>query len=111
MASEGRDYRAAVVEAFEPVSDMLDSGRCEPLKAAVHGVLFVTMSLCAAYNAAAWLKRREVHLAVNTILYTALTIWEQQHVAHHWAELRRPQPEPLVPDAPAPEPVESKAAA
>jgi hypothetical protein len=46
-------YRDRVADAFEPVSEMLDSGRCEPLKAAVHGVLLVTMSVCAAYNAAA----------------------------------------------------------
>jgi hypothetical protein len=43
-----------------------------------------------AYNAAAWLLRRERHLAVNTVLYTALLAWEQQHVAHQWTELRHP---------------------
>jgi hypothetical protein len=41
------------------------------------------------YNAAAWLSRRERHLAVNAVLYTVLTIWEQQHVAHHLAAVRR----------------------
>ena len=57
MASgERRDYLERAAGAFEPVSEMLDSGRCEPLKAAVHGVLLVTVSVCAAYNAAAWLK-------------------------------------------------------
>jgi hypothetical protein len=55
--------------------------------------------LCGLYNAAAWLSRRETHLAVNTVLYTFLTIWEQQHVAHHLAEMRRPvhEPKPIVP--------------
>ena len=43
------------------------------------------------YNAAAFLKRRERHLAVNTVLYAVLTAWEQQHVVHHWAEIRRPR--------------------
>jgi len=35
------------------------------------------------YNAAAWLARRDRHLAVNTVLYAALILWEQHHVAHH----------------------------
>jgi len=71
--------------AFEPVSEMLDSGRCEPLKAAVHGVLLVTVSVCAAYNAAAWLKRREPHLAINAVIYSAAVWWERCHIAHHLA--------------------------
>ena len=71
--------------AFEPVSEMLDSGRCEPLKAAVHGVLLVTVSVCAAYNAAAWLKRRQPHLAVNAIIYSAAVWWERCHIARHLA--------------------------
>ena len=75
MASgERRDYLERAAGAFEPVSEMLDSGRCEPLKAAVHGVLLVTVSVCAAYNAAAWLKRRQSHLAINAIIYSA-AVW------------------------------------
>ena len=73
---------------------VLQCGNCEPLKLGVHpGALGLSL-LCGLYNAAAWLSRRETHLAVNTILYTALTIWEQQHVAHHLAEIRRPAPAP-----------------
>jgi hypothetical protein len=86
MASGERGFsmeRAA--EAFEPVSEMLDSGRCEPLKAAVHGVLLVTVSVCAAYNAAAWIKRRQRHLAINAIIYSAAVLWERCHIAHHLA--------------------------
>jgi len=41
------------------------------------------------YNAAAWFRRRERHLAVNAVLYAALTLWERQHVSHHLAECRR----------------------
>ena len=41
------------------------------------------------YNAAAWLKRRDMHLAVNAVLYGALAAWEQKHVAHHLRVLRR----------------------
>jgi len=43
----------------------------------------------SAYNAAAWLRRRDQHLAVNAVLYTALIAWEQHHVLHHLALLRQ----------------------
>ena len=62
---------------------LLDSGRCEPLKAAVHGVLLATVSVCAAYNAAAWMRRRQRHLAINAVIYSAAVIWERCHVVHH----------------------------
>jgi hypothetical protein len=77
---------------------VLQCGNCEPLKLGVHAGALGLSLLCGVYNAAAWLARRETHLAVNTILYTALSIWEQQHVAHHLAEMRKPA-------APAPAPV------
>jgi hypothetical protein len=41
------------------------------------------------YNAAAWLRRRDAHLAVNALLYAALVAWEQKHVAHHLRALKR----------------------
>jgi hypothetical protein len=53
--------------------ELLSSGRCEPLKAAVHGVLLVTMGVCAAYNTAAFLKRRQPHLAINAVIYGAMS--------------------------------------
>ena len=68
---------------------MLDKGECEPAKAAVHGVLMAAVSVCAAYNTAAWLKRRETHLAINAILYSAAVWWERCHIVHH---LRSCQP-------------------
>ena len=54
-------------------------------------------AICGLYNAAAWLSRREQHLAINTVIYAALIALEQRHVAHHIAELRRPRamPEPV----------------
>ena len=64
---------------------LLDSGRCEPLKAAVHGLLLATASVCAAYNAAAWLKRRQRHLAINAVIYSAAVWWESRHIVHHLA--------------------------
>lgn len=68
---------------------VLKCGNCEVLKAAVHGTALGLAALCGLYNAAAWLSRREQHLAVNAVLYAALTAWEQQHVAHHLATLNR----------------------
>ena len=67
---------------------MLDNGECEPAKAVVHGVLMATVAVCAAYNMAAWLKRRETHLAINSVLYCA---------AVSWGALPHRAPPPLVP--------------
>ena len=62
---------------------VLCTGRCEVLKASVHGVVLGTAALCALYNFAAWTVRRQRHLAVNTVVYTALATWEWIHVQHH----------------------------
>jgi hypothetical protein len=77
---------------------VLKCGNCEPLKLGVHALALGVAALCGAYNAAAWVSRRERHLAINTILYAALVAFEQQHVSHHLAELRRPEkaPEPTT---------------
>jgi hypothetical protein len=83
---------------------MLRCGSCEPLKAGVHATALGLSALMGLYNAAAWLSRRELHLAINAVLYTALTAWEQQHVAHHLATLRRLQEAAAT--APAAAPVE-----
>ncbi|MCU1383487.1 MAG: hypothetical protein JWL71_2184 [Acidobacteria bacterium] len=73
---------------------VLKCGNCEPLKLGVHALALCLAAVCGAYNAAAWLSRRERHLAVNTVLYAALIAFEQQHVAHHIAEIRRPEAAP-----------------
>lgn len=78
-AAKRLDYR----ERFEPVSVMLDSGQCEGMKAVVHAVLLATAGVCAAYNTAAWLKRRQRHLAINAVIYSAAVWWERCHVMHH----------------------------
>jgi hypothetical protein len=79
---------------------VLRCGNCEPLKLGVHGLALGIAALCGAYNAAAWLTRREKHLAVNAVLYAALMVFEQRHVAHHVAELRRPGATPEAVPAP-----------
>jgi hypothetical protein len=62
---------------------ILYPGHCEPLKAACHGVALLLAAMMGAYNAAAWLRRRQSHLAVNAVVYIAAVFWEQRHVAHH----------------------------
>jgi hypothetical protein len=82
---------------------VLKCGNCEEMKLGVHALALGVAALCGAYNAAAWLSRREPHLAVNTVMYAALIAFEQQHVSHHIAELRRqhaaPEPGPATPHA------------
>ena len=68
---------------------VLNSGSCEALKLSVHGAALGLAVLMGGYNAAAWLRRREQHLAANAILYTALMALEYHHVAHHLALLRK----------------------
>ncbi len=86
MATSSVTNSGRAVQAFQPVSEMLNVGQCEPLKAAVHGVVLATVAVCAVYNAAAWLKRRQRHLAINAIIYGAACLWEHSHVMHHLAE-------------------------
>jgi hypothetical protein len=62
---------------------ILNSGNCEPLKVAFHGLALVLAGVMGAYNTAAWMRRRQTHLAVNAAIYIAAVFWEQRHVAHH----------------------------
>lgn len=71
------------VERQGDVLEILYVGQCEPLKAVVHGVLMGTVALYALYNSAAWVRRREPHLAVNALIYTAATAWEYLHTQQH----------------------------
>ena len=84
------------------LDEFLHCGNCEPLKAGVHATAFGLFCVMGAYNVAAWLRRRERHLAVNAIVYAALTAWEQRHVAHHMAELRPRAPQPIETDPACP---------
>jgi hypothetical protein len=94
---------------------MLDVGQCEPLKAAVHGVLLATVAVCAAYNAAAWVKRRQRHLAINAVVYGLAVCWERAHVMHHLvacpgAKSALPSPESRATPRPAAEGTQRDAA-
>jgi hypothetical protein len=68
---------------------VLQCGECETLKAGVHASALALVAVMGLYNAAAWLSRRDPHLAINAVLYAALAAWEQKHVAHHVGALRR----------------------
>ena len=66
-----------------PSLAILYPGSCEPLKAIVHGMALSLAAVMGAYNAAAWLRRRQSHLAINAVIYFAAVFWEQRHVVHH----------------------------
>jgi hypothetical protein len=72
--------------------DILKPGSSEGLKAGVHATALGLAVVMGVYNAAAFVRRRQPHLAVNAVLYAALTLWEQKHVAHHLAALRASRP-------------------
>jgi hypothetical protein len=78
---------------------LLKCGNCEPLKMSVHASALGLALICGVYNAAAWLSRRERHLAINTVMYTVLALWEQQHVAHHLAAMKPCATAPVEPAA------------
>ncbi len=86
---------------LKPISELLDHGSCEPFKAGVHAAALLLAGLCALYNTAAWLKRRQRHLAVNALVY-GMAVWvERCHVMEHRAACRgrRPSDEPRLIDA------------
>jgi len=87
--------------------DILKCGNCEELKIGVHAGALGLFAVMGIYNAAAWMARRERHLAINAVIYAALIAWERQHVAHHLAELRpAASPRAVEPEPPAPAPIE-----
>jgi hypothetical protein len=62
---------------------ILQQGSCEPLKAVVHGTSMALCALMGLYNAAAWLNRRERHLAINAVIYGLGVAWERRLVSRH----------------------------
>lgn len=62
---------------------LFDAGHCEGLKGGTHAVLGTLAAVCVAYNAIAFCLRAERHLAVNVVLYGALTALEYEMVKHH----------------------------
>lgn len=62
---------------------IFDSGDREGLKLSVHGALGLLALTCLGYNAIAFCRRGEQHLAVNAVLYAALVALEVRKVQHH----------------------------
>lgn len=58
-------------------------GRAEPAKAAVHAVAGTLAVLCAAYNAIAFMLRREPHLLQNAIFYGGCACFERYQTQRH----------------------------
>ncbi len=75
---------------------ILDNGTCERFKAGVHAVTLGLAAVMGAYNFAAWLRRREDHLAINALIYSLAVVWERAHVAHHLRSLPLPVTEEAV---------------
>jgi hypothetical protein len=100
VCRSGRNDEERTARAIDPISHLLTEGKCEPLKAAVHGLLLATAAVCAAYNTAAWLKRRQRHLAINAVVYTCAVLWERVRVMDHMVDCASAQPAHL-PEAPA----------
>jgi hypothetical protein len=73
---------------------ILKQGACEPFKAVVHGASLGLCALMGLYNAAAWINRRERHLAVNAAVYLLAVAWERRLVAHHLHACRAEPPRP-----------------
>ena len=88
--------------APKPSLAILYPGNCEPLKAAFHGAALVLVGVMGVYNTAAWLRRRQSHLAINAAIYLAAAVWEQRHVSHHLYPCLPVAPqEPLRSETPA----------
>lgn len=93
------------MEPSKPSLAILYPGNCEPLKASFHGVALFLAAVMGAYNAAAWVRRRQSHLAINATIYIAAVFWEQRHVAHHLLPcLPSVSPDPVDVEAPAHDP-------
>lgn len=65
------------------VRTFCSSGSQEPMKCGVHGAAVIIAAMCAAYNIAACLFRRERHLKVNAIVYSLAVVWELKQTLHH----------------------------
>lgn len=70
-------------QVAEAVTTLTDPGCCEGLKAVIHASLCGLAFLCAGYNAVAFARRHEPHLAANVLLYASLVGLELAKTRHH----------------------------
>lgn len=62
---------------------LLRSGEAETFKACYHAGLCAFVAGAFLYNAAAFVLRRDRHLAINAAVYGAATVFEARKVRHH----------------------------
>lgn len=62
---------------------VLRVGECERFKMYWHLVIGIGAVGAALYSAAAWLARRDAHLAANCVVYTALSCFERAKIRQH----------------------------
>lgn len=62
---------------------VFEVGRCEELKAGVHGVVLGSAVVCGLYNLGRFAKARERHSIINVAIYLAITVWEIAKTRHH----------------------------
>lgn len=65
------------------MTELLNDGSHERLKAAWHAALLALAGGAALYNSAAFLRRPSAHLAFGAVVYTALAGVEVGMVARH----------------------------
>lgn len=73
-------------------------GQAERVKGGVHAVAGTVAGLMAVYNTVAWWYRRERHLGMNAVIYTAGFAFEVYQTSRHF---RHPAPSEDVVTAPA----------
>ena len=65
------------------LKQFLSRGHAEPFKGLVHGLAGGRCGLMFAYNTAAWLLRREQHLASNALVYGFAILFELVQTRRH----------------------------
>jgi hypothetical protein len=76
-------------------------GQAERIKGGVHAAACTIGGVMAVYNAVAWWHRRDRHLAVNAVLYTAGFAWEIYQTSRHFGRPELQTTDSLSTPAPA----------
>jgi hypothetical protein len=66
---------------------LINAGTADGFKAGVHLGLFGLAVTCLAYNAMAYIQRKEGHLLRNGLVYAALSVYEVIQIEAH---MRKP---------------------
>lgn len=60
------------------------AGNGEGVKGATHALACGLLGVMAVYNIVAWCFRRQRHLGINAVLYTAGALYEVKQTARHF---------------------------